>query len=57
MRRRRNEVNIELRKNKREESILKRRNIYPAGCSDSPDESDDLLSSSSLKKLVRVVYI
>lgn len=49
MRRRRNEVTVELRKNKREETLLKRRNVPIV---DSTDE-DDVLSSVNLQILVR----
>lgn len=47
MRRRRNEVTVELRKNKREETIQKRRNVP-----DSTDE-DDAVCSMTLQNLVR----
>lgn len=50
MRRRRNEVTVELRKNKREETILKRRNV-PQTTAESTDE-DDYTSPSNLSKLV-----
>lgn len=48
MRRRRNEVTVELRKNKREEIILKRRNVP---VQDSTDD-DDVLSTINLKRIV-----
>lgn len=48
MRRRRNEVTVELRKNKREETIQKRRNVP---VQDSTDD-DDILSTINLKKIV-----
>lgn len=51
MRRRRNEVTVELRKNKREETLQKRRNV-PIGDSTDEDEIDRALASTDLKELV-----
>lgn len=51
MRRRRNEVTVELRKNKREETLQKRRNV-PISYSTDEEESDRTLASTDLKQLV-----
>lgn len=52
MRRRRNEVTVELRKNKREETLQKRRNV-PISYSTDEEEIERTLASTNLTELVR----
>lgn len=52
MRRRRNEVTVELRKNKREETLQKRRNV-PIVDSTDEEENDKNLATINLEELVR----
>lgn len=52
MRRRRNEVTVELRKNKREETLQKRRNV-PFSVSTDEDDNEKNLAKINLKDLVK----
>lgn len=56
MRRRRNEVTVELRKNKREETLQKRRNV-PIVDSTDEEEIDRSLSATNLDQLVQEASI
>ncbi|XP_026480643.1 importin subunit alpha-3 isoform X2 [Ctenocephalides felis] len=52
MRRRRNEVTVELRKNKRDETLQKRRNVPNAADSTDDDDIEKSLNNANLKLLV-----